>query len=91
MAYYQSNSYTTTGTKASINLDPAIAPFNCMVAWILRAPRPARIPCNTASVHDRGGCGCPVAHERGYSALDRHDAFTFINFRLPACALSSRR
>lgn len=35
MAYYQTNSYTTTGTKGSINLDPAIAPFCCTVACIL--------------------------------------------------------
>lgn len=37
MAYYQTNSYTTTGTKDSINLDPAIVPFCCAVACTLVA------------------------------------------------------
>lgn len=32
MPLYQTNSYTTTGTKASINLDPSIVPFNATVA-----------------------------------------------------------
>lgn len=35
MAYYQTNSYTTTGTKGSINLDPAIAPFSVNVVCTL--------------------------------------------------------
>lgn len=29
---YQRQDYTTTGTKTSINLDPAIAPFECTIA-----------------------------------------------------------
>ena len=35
MAYYQANSYTTTGTKASINLDPSVTPFAVSVACTL--------------------------------------------------------
>lgn len=37
MAYYQTISYTTTGTKGSINLDPSIVPFNALVAATLVA------------------------------------------------------
>lgn len=32
MSYYQQVSYTTTGTKASLNLDPSIVPFNAFIA-----------------------------------------------------------
>lgn len=32
MPLYQTVAYTTTGTKASINTDPSIAPFNTTVA-----------------------------------------------------------
>lgn len=35
--YYQEVSYTTTGTKDSLNLDPAIAPFNASVNVTLAA------------------------------------------------------
>jgi hypothetical protein len=37
MPLYQAISYTTTGTKASLNLDPSIAPFNASVACTLVA------------------------------------------------------
>jgi hypothetical protein len=32
MGYSRTESYTTTGTKDSLNLDPSIAPFNATVA-----------------------------------------------------------
>lgn len=32
MPLYQTITYTTTGTKASLNLDPSIVPFNATVA-----------------------------------------------------------
>lgn len=32
MALYQTVAYTTTGVKASLNLDPSISPFNALVA-----------------------------------------------------------
>lgn len=35
MAYYQELTYDSTGTKASINLDPAILPFNATVCCTL--------------------------------------------------------
>lgn len=35
MALYNTVTYTTTGTKASVNLDPSIAPFQAAVACTL--------------------------------------------------------
>lgn len=35
MSYYQQVIYTTTGTKASLNLDPSIVPFNAFIAVTL--------------------------------------------------------
>lgn len=35
MALYQTVSYSDTGTKASLNMDPSIAPFNASVAVTL--------------------------------------------------------
>src|SRR6185312_14082636 len=34
---FQTQTYTTTGTKASLNMDPSIAPFNATIAVTLTA------------------------------------------------------